>query len=301
MNIQERVQELFNRFNVNLTVTEERTEMAEATLENGTVIYTDSDSFEEGAEAYIINDEGERIGLPPGDYELQDGAVLSIVEGGKIGAVKPAGDGKGEGDGKGGAKGPGKGISPKGISKPENDGEGGGTPGTPGKGGDAQPGKGTPPKKVKKSAQTPTEMEENKEEFVDSPVTREMVNEMIREAIAEMMGDAEKEEDMTEEKEGDKEEMSLVDPEAPRVAPEAVEEPKKAPKKTKKEEAPKKDEFSLMKEELETLRTELATIKKQAAAKGLPRMTPTPKVEQIDLKSLTTEERVRALAKQFSK
>ena len=54
MTIQERVQEVFNRFNVNLTVSEEkRTEMAEATLENGTVIYTDAEQFAEGVEAYI--------------------------------------------------------------------------------------------------------------------------------------------------------------------------------------------------------------------------------------------------------
>ncbi len=291
MNIQERVQELFNRFNVNLTVSEERTDMAEATLENGTVIYTDAESFEEGAEAYIINDEGEQIALPPGDYELADGAVLSIVEGGKIGGVKPS-EGKGEGKG-----GDGKGVSPKKVTKPEA--PAAEAPAAP-------PAKVKPPPKdpapIKKSAQTPTEMEETKEEFVDSPVTREMVEEMIREAIASLMSDTEEEEEMESPKEADKEEMSLVDPEAPSAAPEAVEEPKKAPKKAKKEEAPaEKDEFSLMKAELEALRTELASVQKQAATKGLPRMAPTPKVEQIDLKSLTTEERVRALAKQFSK
>lgn len=294
MNIQERVQELFNRFNVNLTVSEERTEMAEATLENGTVIYTDAESFEEGAEAYIINDEGEQIALPPGDYELADGAVLSIVEGGKIGGVKSA-EGKGEGKG-----GDGKGVSPKKVTKPEAP-----AAKAPADGGTKDGGTKTPtkdPAPIKKSAQTPTEMEETKEEFVDSPVTREMVEEMIREAIASLMSDTEEEEEMESQKEADKEEMSLVDPEAPSAAPEAVEEPKKAPKKAKKEEAPaEKDEFSLMKAELEALRTELASVQKQAATKGLPRMAPTPKVEQIDLKSLTTEERVRALAKQFSK
>jgi len=61
MNIAERVQEVFNRFNVNLTVTdnvelenkETKTDLAEATLDNGTVIYTDADSFAEGVEAYL--------------------------------------------------------------------------------------------------------------------------------------------------------------------------------------------------------------------------------------------------------
>ncbi len=83
MTIQERVQELFNKFNVNLTVEATRTELAEATLENGTVIYTDGDDFVEDGEAYIINDEGERIPLPPGDYTLADGGVISIGDVGK--------------------------------------------------------------------------------------------------------------------------------------------------------------------------------------------------------------------------
>ena len=80
MTIQERVQEVFNRFNVNLTVSEDKsTELAEAALENGTVIYTDAEAFEEGAEAYIINDEGERIALPPGDYPLAEPTIQSSI------------------------------------------------------------------------------------------------------------------------------------------------------------------------------------------------------------------------------
>lgn len=92
MNIAQRVQEVFNRFNVNLTVSEEvRTDLAEAVLDNGTVIYTDGDDFTEGAEAYIINDEGERIPLPPGDYTLQDGGVIVIADGGKVASVNKGG------------------------------------------------------------------------------------------------------------------------------------------------------------------------------------------------------------------
>ena len=124
MTIQKRVQDLFNRFNVDLKVTSERIDMAEATLENGTVIYTDADSFLEGAEAYIINDEGEQIALPEGDYELADGDILQIVEGGKVGGIKKAeGKGEGEGDGKGDGKG--KGVNPKSVSKPKAEDDGG--------------------------------------------------------------------------------------------------------------------------------------------------------------------------------
>ena len=94
MTIQERVQDIFNRFNVNLKVEESRTELAEAALDNGTVIYTDGDDFVEGDEAYIINDEGERIPLPPGDYTFADGGVISISEGGRIDAVTKTGEGE---------------------------------------------------------------------------------------------------------------------------------------------------------------------------------------------------------------
>lgn len=88
MNITERVQEVFNRFNVNLTVAEKpRTEFAEATLDNGTVVYTDADAFAEGVEAFIINDEGERIPLPAGDYKMADGLTLTVGDGGKVTAV----------------------------------------------------------------------------------------------------------------------------------------------------------------------------------------------------------------------
>ena len=91
MTITERVQEVFNKFNVKLTVSEEpRTELAEAALDNGTVIYTDAEAFAEGVEAYIINDEGEKIPLPPGDYTLADGRTLVIGEGGVVSSIAEA-------------------------------------------------------------------------------------------------------------------------------------------------------------------------------------------------------------------
>lgn len=88
MSISKRVQDVFNRFNVNLTV--DRTDLTEAALDNGTVIYTDADAFAEGVEVYIINDEGERIPLPPGDYTMADGSVLSVGDGGVVLAMTPA-------------------------------------------------------------------------------------------------------------------------------------------------------------------------------------------------------------------
>jgi hypothetical protein len=166
MTISERVQEVFKRFNVNLTVTEEpRTDLAEATLENGTVIYTDADDFTEGAEAYIINDEGERIPLPQGDYTLSDGSVLTIADGGKV--AKIASKGKDGGDGKDG-KTPVK-------SKPEADAPAKEAPvqEAPADGGDSQPAPvQSPPKKTKKSSDL---AEEQMEEVTINYVTREEV------------------------------------------------------------------------------------------------------------------------------
>ena len=72
--------------------------MAEATLENGTIIFTDAEGFEDGAEVYIVNEEGEKIPLPDGDYTLEDGTTLTISDSGKI--SKSEGKGKAEGEGK---------------------------------------------------------------------------------------------------------------------------------------------------------------------------------------------------------
>lgn len=88
MTLQERINDLFNKFNVNLTTTklpEVEVELeAQAVLENGTVIYTDAATFDEGAEVYIVNEEGEKIPLPDGDYTLEDGSTISIADGGKV-------------------------------------------------------------------------------------------------------------------------------------------------------------------------------------------------------------------------
>ena len=95
MTLQKRINELFNKFNLSLSTIEKSQLMAEATLENGTIVYTDAEGFEDGAEVYIVNEEGEKIPLPLGEYTLDSGEAFTIAEGGKI--VKQA-EGKGEGD-----------------------------------------------------------------------------------------------------------------------------------------------------------------------------------------------------------
>lgn len=223
MTIQERVQEVFNRFNVNLTVSEEkRTEMAEATLENGTVIYTDAEQFAEGVEAYIINDEGENIPLPPGDYTLADGGVIVVGDGGVVTSVGEATEE----------------VVEEVVEEVEASEE---------------------TQEVEASEET----EEVQAEETPSYVTKAEVEEMIAAAFEALNKD-------------DKEEMSADTPE------------------------PKKEEDAVA-VELAAVKAELEAIQKQAAEAGLKHQAPTTKREPLDLKNLSTQERVSALLNNFSK
>lgn len=230
MTITERVQEVFNKFNVNLTVTEApRTEMAEAALENGTVIYTDAEAFAEGVEAYIINDEGEKIPLPPGDYTLADGRMVVVGEGGVVSSVTEA---------------------PEEEAPAEE-----------------------PAQEVEASEEVTEEVEvEAEEEEKPAYVTKEEVEEMIKAALESIE---------------DKEEMSAVNPEAPKaekVVEEVVEEVAET-------------EAAL---ELAAIKAELEDMKKQAAEAGLKHKAPSIRHEPLDLSKLTLTERVAALHNQFS-
>ena len=100
MSIKERINDIFDRYNVQLSaVANEDAEQAaalelEATakLENGTEVKTDEDSFEAGAEVYVENEEKEKITLPDGNYKMEDGREMK-VENGQVTEVK-AGDHK---------------------------------------------------------------------------------------------------------------------------------------------------------------------------------------------------------------
>ena len=284
MTISERVQEVFQRFNVNLTVTEEpRTELAEAVLENGTVIYTDADDFSEGAEAYIINDEGERIPLPQGDYTLQDGSVLKIADGGKVAGVEGKGnDGK---EGKVGPDGKADGNAPKTKENaPAKEAPAKDAPAKDAPSNDA-PAKKKPPMGGAPKGKLESEKEEDMEEVTINYVTREEVEALIAEAIAAMMPAEEPAEEVVEEEveAEDKEEMSSQEPEVEEVA-EATEEPQDDPVAV----------------ELAAVKSELEAMKKQAADGGLKHAAPTANVEPVNLKNLSTSERVSALLNQFS-
>lgn len=190
MNIQQRVQDILNKFDVNLTVTEEKsTELAEVTLENGTVVYTD-DEFVVGAEAYIINDEGERISVPAGDYELNDGRLMVIGEGGAIEEIK-------------------------GAEEPAEE------PVAEEAEADRVEQSADEPEATEEVSEEATEELEVEVELEDEDeekmyVTRDEVEEMIRAAFEAL-------------KEDDKDEMSDVNPEAPKEEPKAEEAPEADP------------------------------------------------------------------------
>ena len=55
--------------------------MASAMLENGQEIQTSAEAFAEGVDVFVVNDEGEQIPLPDGDYTLEDGTTFTVAEG----------------------------------------------------------------------------------------------------------------------------------------------------------------------------------------------------------------------------
>ena len=90
MNLSNRINDLFQKYSVKLEVAEgevpadvvaEESSVASAVLSNGTEIYVDAPAFDIGLGVYVLNEEGEQIPLPDGDYELGDGGTLSILEG----------------------------------------------------------------------------------------------------------------------------------------------------------------------------------------------------------------------------
>ena len=61
--------------------------LAQAKLENGTVI--EADEMAEGNEVFIVTEE-ERIAMPVGEYQLEDGQILIVEEEGIIASVGAA-------------------------------------------------------------------------------------------------------------------------------------------------------------------------------------------------------------------
>ena len=65
----------------------EEVKLEQAKLDNGTVI--EADTFESGVEVFIVT-EDEKVALPVGEYALEDGKLLVVVEEGIISEIKDA-------------------------------------------------------------------------------------------------------------------------------------------------------------------------------------------------------------------
>ena len=307
MTIQERVQELFNKFNVNLKVEATRTELAEATLENGTVIYTDGDDFVEDGEAYIINDEGERIPLPLATTPSQTAGLSPLETSAKstksrspcrMARVAKAREQTAS-------------LATCRTSTPQSRRRSRQRIPPP-----ADP----PPKKKKKLSSheeqtTDMKVELNAEQVLSMLVERfpdlgEEVAQAIANAVAEIYAEPEVEAEKDEDEEmgyKDKEEMD-VDPEAKKeetpVAEVEVEvevEEEEEEEEEKEELSAQRSEIDKLKEALEETNARLEQLQKLSAHSGLKHKAPSfKKAEPLDLTNMTTEERVRALANQFN-
>ena len=67
----------------------EEVKLEQQALENGTVL--EADSFEADNEVFIVT-EDERVAVPVGEYQLEDGRILVVTEEGIISEVKEAGE-----------------------------------------------------------------------------------------------------------------------------------------------------------------------------------------------------------------
>lgn len=66
---------------------EVKVELAQAKLENGTVL--EAEAFESGNEIFILTDD-EKVAVPVGEYQMEDGQILVVKEEGLIGEIKKA-------------------------------------------------------------------------------------------------------------------------------------------------------------------------------------------------------------------
>lgn len=85
MTLKERISDIFDKYSVELSVEENaEVKFAVATLDSGQEIQTDAEAFAVGVAVFVVNDEGEQIPLPDGEYTLQDGSTLVVAEGAVI-------------------------------------------------------------------------------------------------------------------------------------------------------------------------------------------------------------------------
>ena len=83
---EEKIEEQVEETQVEETQLEEsKVELAQAKLDNGTVL--EAEAFEAGNEIFIVT-EDERVAVPVGEYQMEDGQMLVVSEEGIIGEIK---------------------------------------------------------------------------------------------------------------------------------------------------------------------------------------------------------------------
>ncbi|QDP47403.1 MAG: hypothetical protein GOVbin2950_35 [Prokaryotic dsDNA virus sp.] len=83
--IENQVEEQVEKTQLEETTEQVQVELAQAKLENGTVL--EAEAFEAGNEIFIVSDD-ERVAVPVGEYQMEDGKMLIISEEGIIGEIK---------------------------------------------------------------------------------------------------------------------------------------------------------------------------------------------------------------------
>ena len=88
MNLKEKINELVAKHNISLTAEEAKVEevvevkqMAEAVLEDGTSIYTDSDAWAVEVRVFGKDADGNEVALADGEYKLADGTTITVMGG----------------------------------------------------------------------------------------------------------------------------------------------------------------------------------------------------------------------------
>lgn len=76
---------MLNEIKTLLGVEEQEIVLAQLNLENGTVL--ESEDFNSGSDVFILT-EDEKVALPVGKYELEDGRILEVIEDGVISEIK---------------------------------------------------------------------------------------------------------------------------------------------------------------------------------------------------------------------
>ena len=83
MNLREKVNALFAKHNVSLSAEEvvEVKQMVEAILEDGTSIYSDSDTWAPGVRVFAKDAEGNEVVVADGEYTTAEGVIVVVTDG----------------------------------------------------------------------------------------------------------------------------------------------------------------------------------------------------------------------------